>query len=161
MFEQKPSDRKRVDTFYIVKNFKDKSIFTLHILFIHALVLLNFLLKMWNSLFNINALYKRKKNAVYVAWIDSTLWLNMCRKWSFATVKLSFLFNIENNNVLSLKSHLSKKWSSISLQWAATFKLIQYCCALTRRADAYWWNIQVAKITIDCIYIRQGIRMLA
>ena len=145
MFEQKPSDRKRVDTFYIVKNFKDKSIFTLHIFFIHALVLLNFLLKMWNSLFNINALYKRKKNAVYVAWIDSTLWLNMCRKWSFATVK----------------NHLSKKWSSISLQWAATFKLIQYCCALTRRADAYWWNIQVAKITIDCIYIRQGIRMLA
>ena len=40
--------------------------------------------------------------------------------------------------VHSSVSHLLKTWSSSSLQWTPALKLIQYCCALIRRADAYW-----------------------
>ena len=103
-------------------------------------------------------------------WVDNKLWL-------YKSVYLTQNHNVRKcqefsqiNHVQSSVSHLSKKWSSSSPQWAAFSELIQHCCALTSRADVcrVWWtvtlicrNIQVATITIDCIQLRKDIWELA
>ena len=65
----------------------------------------------------------------------------------------------QSKNMYICKSFVEKmKLQSPAMK--AALKLIQYCCAVTCRADVYWWNMQIANITINCIYMWQGILML-
>ena len=103
-------------------------------------------------------------------------------KWGFKTLKLSFLYNTQNHNVCKSQEfrqlkHVHSSVPSVEKKMMFKFSTIScscntyhHCCAITSRIrlGRIWFtvtfiyrNMQVATVTIDCIYLLQGTWVLA